>query len=54
MITSLNTKMYSYISTNWLQANDENHPSYLSGPMETKSQGAVLPSSIKKVKIWEG
>jgi hypothetical protein len=27
------------------------HPSYLSG---LKSQGAVLPNSMKKVKIWKG
>jgi hypothetical protein len=29
------------------------HPSYLSGPMDTKSQGAVLPNSMKKGKNLE-
>jgi hypothetical protein len=29
------------------------HPSYLSGPMDTKSHGAVLPNSMKKGKNLE-
>jgi hypothetical protein len=28
--------MYTYLSSNWLQDNDATHPSYLSGPMDTK------------------
>jgi len=46
--------MYIYLSSNWLQENDATHPSYLTGPMDTqKSQGAVLPNSMKKGKNLE-
>jgi hypothetical protein len=46
--------MCTYLSTNWLQENDATHPSYLSGANgHTKSQGTVLPNSMKKGKNLE-
>jgi hypothetical protein len=45
--------MYTYLSRNWLQENDATRPSYLSGPMDTKSRGTVLPNSMKKGKNLE-
>jgi hypothetical protein len=47
----LSIKMYNYLSSNWLQENDATHPSYLSGPMDTKKV-KVQFSSWPQITRW--
>jgi hypothetical protein len=42
-LVCLSIKMYNYLSSNWLEENDETHPSYLSGPMDTKKSWYSSP-----------
>jgi hypothetical protein len=46
--------MFTYLSSNWLQENDASHPSLsFRANGHTKSQGTVLPNSMKKGKHLE-